>query len=104
MSDPEIARYLRSFNIHAKSEENIQALKQINYMSVLREIKQLKKEGIIASTNEASNDVHLAESSEEAYVVMAKVRCFSCKKWGHFSKNCPLKKRKFQEVQLVEVP
>ena len=104
LSDPEIARYLRSFNIHAKSEENIQALKQINYMSVLREIKQLKKEGIIASTNEASNDVHLAESSEEAYVVMAKVRCFSCKKWGHFSKNCPLKKRKFQEVQLVEVP
>lgn len=40
---------------------------------------------------EASDEVQLAESPDEAYVVMAKVRCFSCKIWGHFSRNCPLK-------------
>ena len=104
LSDLEVERYLRSSNIHVKSEANTLALKQLNYMSVLREIKQLSKEGIIGSVKEASDEVQLAESPDEAYVVMAKVRCFSWNKWGHFSRNCPLKKRKFQEVQLVEVP
>ena len=62
----------------------------IELYECLREIKQLSKEGIIGSVKEASDEVQLAESPDEAYVVMAKVRCFSCKKWGHFSRKCPL--------------
>ena len=110
LSDPEIGRYLRSMNIHGKSERNIESLINVPYSSVLREIKELRKEGIIPATTETSDDKFdntlLAESleEEESFIVMANVRCFSCKKWGHFSRNCPLKKRKFQEVQLVEVP
>lgn len=38
LSDPEVGRYLRSSNIHVKSEANTLVLRQLNCGSVLREI------------------------------------------------------------------
>ena len=95
LTDPEVARFLRSNEVNVKSEENIEKFASIPYNVVLRDIKQLRKEGIVRPSNNrptisSTNDIQLAEeSSEESFVVMAKVRCFKCKKWGHFSPNCP---------------
>lgn len=111
LSDPEIGRFLRTNELSKKSDETIEKLTAMPYGEVLRDIKQLRREGIVAPMNNSSNgnninEIQLAEeNSEESFVVMAKVRCFKCKKWGHFSRNCPTRNNgKLQEVQLVEVP
>ena len=86
LSDPEIGRFLRTNELSKKSDETIEKLTAMPYGEVLRDIKQLRREGIVAPMNNSPNgnninEIQLAEeNSEESFVVMAKVRCFKCKK------------------------
>ena len=51
LTDPEVARFLRSNEVNVKSEENIEKFANIPYNVVLRDIKQLRKEGIVGPGN-----------------------------------------------------
>lgn len=113
LNDANLARYLRENNFKDKTQVVTDAFTATNYKSILKEFKQLRKEGLIHDVSTSISDAKVVKSDEnsvEAFVSIDKVRCYNCKKFGHYSNKCPLKKKsnnrfvKREEVQLIEVP
>ena len=108
LADGDCARLLRSQNLHGGTPDDNSRLDALTPTSIIKEIKFLKSEGIITPPDAPSLSSTISDKNdpEESLLIMAKVRCYNCHKFGHFSRNCPLKKRnqKSHEIQLVEVP
>lgn len=112
--DRDVAKFLRSANFH----NNVTSFCSEEIEDTVANIQELTSEGLFMESNDQQISVtDNINETNDAFIALSKVRCFSCSKLGHYSSNCPLKRKKkskwretmendeeFEEVQFVEVP